>query len=70
METEPELLWAVHKSSRIYEGGTYRGPSLIVASLPLGPYETFDQAQWVASKLSVVNHVGFEVVPYRPRGDT
>jgi hypothetical protein len=64
--TEPSL-WAVHKVTRLYDGGSYNGPSPIAASLPAGPYKTRDRAEWVAKKLDAVNAVGWEVVPYRPR---
>lgn len=59
--------WAIHKMSRIYDGGTYLGPSLDRADVNAGPYATEAEAKEVVLRLDTVNSVGWVVVPYRPR---
>lgn len=66
-EHQPVQRWAIHKASRLYDGGTYDGPSIDRAGTYAGPYATWDEAQEVRERLDTVNPVGWVIVTYRPR---
>lgn len=60
--------WVIIKKSRSYQGGPgYNGPTSVRARVRGGlVYRLKRDAQAVADKLSKINLIGFEVLPYRP----